>query len=193
MASPKDFKVLLAWYKAGLSAGVIEKNEVTKWADGFILTEKEPDYFFIELSLAKSKNEAVTLIGAELDSGTTANGKAILGLLHKRFTQGDELEEIVKTMHHFINNVELSALEVWEIYTIEEYFDMAHTKVHGSLESVRQQVADFLDLYKDYSIDNYPEWLELNKKADIALEEREREARERLEKEQKKPWWKKLW
>ncbi|AMM51104.1 hypothetical protein TH61_07805 [Rufibacter sp. DG15C] len=198
MTNPKDYKELLALFKAGLAAGVIDKVEVTKWADGFILTKNEPDYFFIELSLAKSKNDAITLIGEELDSAMLANGKAILGLLHKRFTQGDELEAIVKTMYHLLNNVELSESEVWEIYTIAEYFDMAHTKVHGSLESVRQRVADFLALYKDYSIDNYPEWLELDKKADSALEEANRKARERFEAEQKsrenkKSWWKNLW
>jgi len=193
MASPKDFIELLALFRVGLAVGLIDKSEVTKWADGIIMSEEEPDLFFIDLSLAKSKNEAISIISENVEAGTPINWKAVLGLLQQRMAEGQELKFIVKAMYHLLDEAELSELERDYIYTIEDFFEMANTKVYGSLDSIRQQTADFLSLYKDYTLANHPDWPELDKQANTGLEQMHRAAIERHEKEQRKPWWKKLW
>ncbi|GAA4303122.1 hypothetical protein [Nibribacter koreensis] len=192
MLSPRDFKELLTLFKVGLAVGLIEIDEVKKWADGIILSESDPDIFFIELSLVNSNNQAITLISENLRPESYPNGKAVLGQLHKRLAEGQELELIVRAMYSLLNEAKLSELEKDYIYSIDDYFDMANKKVYGNLQSVEQQTADFLFLYKEYTLENHLDWPELDKRADYELEEMNRAATERHEEEQRKPWWKKL-
>ncbi len=180
-------------FKVGLASSLISKEEVTKWADEIITQEAEPDIFFIELSLIKSKSEGVSYLGSFLDSDSLANGKAILGLLYKRLIEGQELERIVRTMYNLKDEVDFTELEKGYIYQIDDGFDLANTKVYGSLDIVRNETLDFLALYADYSIENHTSWSELNKRVVSDLEEMNRTEREKNLKEQKKPWWRKLW
>ena len=192
MRDPIEYKELLTLFKVGLASGLISKEEVTKWADEIITQEAEPDIFFIELSLIKSKSEGISYLGSFLDLDSLANGKAILGLLYKRLKEGQELERIVRTMYNLKDEADFTELEKGYIYQIDDGFDLANTKVYGSLDNVRNETTDFLELYADYSIENYTGWPELNKRVDSDLEEMNRAEREKHLEEQKKPWWKKL-
>jgi hypothetical protein len=187
MKDPKEYKELFTLFKAGLASGLISKEEVTKWADEIILLEDEPNIFFIELSLIKSKNEGISYLGEHLESDSLAKGKAILGLLYKRFKEGQELERIVRTMYNLRDEADFTELERGYIYQIDDGFDLANSKIYGSLDNVRQETADFLALYSEYTIENHSRWPELDKRIDSDLEEIDRASRENYLEEQKKP------
>ena len=193
MKDPNEYRELLTLFKVGLASGLYSKEEVIKWADFIIMQEEEPDIFFIELSLIKSKSEGISYLGRFLESDSLANGKAVLGLLHKQLKEGQELDTIVRTMYDLKDEADFTELEKGYIYQIDGDYDLASTKVYGSLDNVRKETTDFLAIYADYGIENQASWPELNKRIDSDLEEINRAERENYLEEQKKPWWKKLW
>ncbi|GGK80598.1 hypothetical protein GCM10011405_30450 [Rufibacter glacialis] len=177
MEDPREGRELLALFKVGLASGLIKREEATAWADGIILREPEPDILFIELSLAKTTDEAVTLLGECLRSEAPVNGMVLLGLLHRSLMEGEDLGVIVRTMYGVMDVAEFTELERGYIYQLNDGYDLASEKIWGTIPKVRQDMEEFLSVYSDFTWQNHGLWETLGKKADQALKELEREYR----------------
>ena len=52
------------------------------------------------------------------------------------------------------------------MYGLDDEYDLAVDKVYGTIESVEKETARFIELYKDFKIDNFNEWTEIDKTID---------------------------
>ncbi|GGK80534.1 hypothetical protein ACD591_09960 [Rufibacter glacialis] len=124
-ADPKEYRELLALFRTGLAGGLISKEEVTVWADDIILREAEPDIFFIELSLAGTANEAISLLLGHLRSEQPVNGKALLGLLYRRLREGNGFDLVSRMMYGLADEPQFTELERGYLHHLSISYDLA--------------------------------------------------------------------
>lgn len=166
MPSPKDITHTLHLIRAGLASGLLSKEEVMVWADDIIIIDDEPDIFFIDLALSGSKsiNDILHYFNAYLNyENPVIEGRPLLELLYNRFTSKQwTLEQTVGKLFSLKFEAVFSGREENYIYSIENDFDCAKDGIYGSLESVNAEVDRFLTFYKDYTLENFDKWPELD-------------------------------
>ena len=110
--NPKDFIELLEVFSIALTNGLLDKNEVIKWADHIITNDNEPDIFIIELSLCghKNINDIVSLLNEYIgQEKPQVSGRVILGFLYRQFLAGHiTLRKVVGSVNWIVWRVDLS-------------------------------------------------------------------------------------
>jgi hypothetical protein len=197
LTNPKDILTHLNLIRAGFASGLVTKNEIIDWADKIITAEDEPDIFFIDLALLRSKNENYIMhyFSNYLNFENPAvSGRPLLGLLYKKYKSGQyNLEQTTSKLFRLKSEVIFNKREENHIYWIDNEYDCAKHKIYGTIESVQIQLENFLILYKEYSLNNFLEWDNLNQSVDIKLEEEYQLKQVNIQKagiEKEKPWWK---
>ncbi len=195
---PKKHLELLEFFSIALSNGLIEIKEVIKWADDIIKKDTEPDYFFIELSLSASKkiNDVTSLINNFIgEEKPPVSSRAILGLMfHQYSNKKIPISKVLSTISWLCWNSDLTEDEKRHMWGVEEDYDLADSKIYGTVENVIKKVERFLDTYRDFRIDNFSDWPELTKSIGKKLEELNElilvEEQEYAKTMVKKKWWK---
>ncbi|HLP04237.1 MAG TPA: hypothetical protein VK152_02300 [Paludibacter sp.] len=168
--NPRDFIELLEVFSIALTNGLLDKEEVIKWADNIITQDEEPDYFIIELSLCghKSINDIVSLINEYVGQDKPKiSGRIFLGLLYRAYLTGHiKLDKVTRAIYWIVWEDRLTEDEKSLIYGIDEDYDCAIDGIYGSVEIVEKEVLRFLEIYKDFQIDNFDDWKEI----DITIE-----------------------
>jgi hypothetical protein len=198
--NPKDILQTLHLIRAGLSSGLLTKEEVVDWADKIIMKDEQPDIFFIDLALSSSKsiNDVSHYFNDYLNfENPTIQGRPLLGLLYKQFSSKQlTLEQTVGKLFRLKFEAIFTEREEGYIYSIDNNFDCAKHNIYGTIESVYAEVEKFLNFYKYYSLDSFEQWQGLDLKVESKLdedvnfrEEQERIGQTILQKVDK-PWWK---
>ena len=199
--NPKDILTTLHLIRAGLASGLLTKEEVIDWADKIITKDEKPDIFFIDLVLSslKSKNDIIHYFSDYLYFENPAvRGRPLLGLLYKQYKTGQiNLEQTTSKLFRLKLEAIFNEREESHIYWIDNEYDCAKHKIYGTIEDVQTQLDNFLILYKDYSLDNYAQWHDLDKYVDFKLEQEYRLQQEKVNMnsqntamENRRPWWK---
>lgn len=175
MSSPKpqDFPLLLEVFRDGLARGVVSKDKVVAWADDIIKNTDEPDFFFIELSMAGNVNRLIEVFDLHNTSDETRlSARVLLGLIHKRLTDDDDIltvedaAELVGSLESFDK---MTPFERNKIFLFEEYCmfylpDVALLQV---------EITDFLGIYKDFNLENYTQWPQINSKVEETVTQKQ--------------------
>jgi hypothetical protein len=185
--------------RAGLGSGLLTKEEIIQWADKIIMEEVEPDIFFIELSLLNSKGVGAILhyLNDYLNfDKPSIRGRPLLGMLYKEYKGGRlNLEQTVLTLFRLKFEAVYTSQEEGYIYSIDNDYECASQNIYGTLDDVRNELDNFLGIYKEYSFENFEDWDELDRIADIDLEESDqRQKAQNIITDPsiavQKPWWK---
>jgi hypothetical protein len=194
--NPKDFLELLTVFHFGLTNGCIDKHEIINWADAIIKKDTEPDIFIIELSLCGHKNNSdiITLISGFFKiERTQLTERVILGFLHRQLVDKQvELRKFLQIIRSLAWDSDLTYDEKIFIYQLDDDFDNTVNGIYSSVELVEKDAIRFTEIYKDFRIDNFHSWGEINK----TIEERVQRLLEIVKNEQeitkaqtKQKWW----
>jgi hypothetical protein len=199
--NPKDFIELLEVFHIALSNGLIDKKEIIKWADQIITQDIEPDYFIIELSLCgqKTTNDIISLLSEYIgEEKPKTSGRVILGFLYRKYlAKQTTLKSVVSTIYWITWKTELPDEEKSFMYGLDDAYDCATEGIYGTIQAVENETLRFLEIYKDFNIDNFEDWKILDKTieskikvlSDIVKQENEEFLRTQTSKTKRK-WWK---
>ena len=200
-----DYADLLKAFQLGLSNGIIGKRVIIEWADKIIKQDEHPDYFLIELSLCgqKSIDDIVTLIQEffKIQSPTLAS-RVIIGLLHKQLIEKQiTLKRVTEILESLIWKGQFTENEKTLLYGLNDEYELAETKTFGCIKDIENSTLRFTVIYKDFQIDNFEEWQEINNKIDLKVKKlyekvvtimKDASSHHLLQKVDKRSWWK-LW
>ena len=186
--------------RSGLASGLLTKEEVVDWADKIITKDEQPDIFFIDLALSssKNKNDIIHYFSDYLNFENPAiQGRPLLGLLYKQYTTRQiNLEQTVSRLFRLKFEAVFTDREESYIYSLDNDYDFAINNIYGTLEDVEIELTKFLSFYKEYSIDSFEKWQELDLTVETEIDkdiERQQE-QDRIERTaivtNEKPWWK---
>lgn len=156
MPSPITNLLQLTVFRYGLQLGLVTVADVVKWADKIITDD--PDYFFVELLLATTETELVTLINEKIKPEPgSAVARVLLGLLHHLLNNGQiDFRKGVDIMNQINSWRVLDPHELGEIYQLDDEFYEKFMLPAQHEAEVR--ILDFLSTYKAYSIDDPESW-----------------------------------
>lgn len=172
--NPKDYIELLEFFRIALNKGILEKNEVIKWADNIITSDSEPDYFIIELALSGQNGDPVAIINEFVgEKKPQVPIRVILGFLYKRYIDRQiTLRKTIRILYEFTwSDSALMDQEINMIYQLDYDFECVDAGIYGTIETVEKETLRFLEVYKNFRIDNYSEWKNIN----IAIEHKIKE------------------
>jgi len=200
LTNPKDILTTLHLIRAGLASGLLSKEEVIAWADKIISKDEQPDIFFIDIALLNSKStkEVLYYFSDYLNfEKPVVPGRPLLGLLYKQFkNQQLNLEQTVRILFRLNFEAIFTDKEESYIYSIDNDFDCAKDNIYGKMEDVEKETDKFLSFYKDYSINNFDHWNDLDKiveeniEKDYQLHKQQIEIYPQTFVNESKPWWK---
>ena len=136
-------------YEIGLSIEFFTVEDVTNWADSYILNTEMPDYQIIELSLLGSKGRKELLhrlssITSKMD--ITIPAKTLLGLLYKSYSNKIySVKDIAKKLYQLSTHifyVNISESLKYELNAIEDTLDFYGEEKTATL--IQDLLKDFL-------------------------------------------------
>ncbi|MES2275371.1 MAG: 5-formyltetrahydrofolate cyclo-ligase [Bacteroidota bacterium] len=158
-----DYKDLLEVYRRGLVLDIVDKVQIIAWADGIIKAATEPDYFFIELSLAKDKNEiieAITNVNGLTPNAVTS--RALLGILyHNLIDKKLQINRVTPILDNLNNREIISEIESAWLYQLSDDYDWNNPSVIP-IEQAKENLLSFLSKYQEFNVGNYRSWDEIN-------------------------------
>jgi hypothetical protein len=168
-AKATDFPLLTEVFREGLRYGIISKKEVTAWADSIIAAEDEPDYFFIELSLAKDSNALSEILNKVV---TVSENELVLRVLmavvyHKLIDDNDVMSVIdaAELVGRATERKIPTQFESNNIYAFEDY-EFYYLPDDTQLQV---DIISFLSIYENFSLYNCDQWSEINKQVEETL------------------------
>lgn len=161
---PSDYYNLLEVFRTGLLYKLVTKEHVTHWADSIVKAAHEPAYFFIELSLAKDKNEIFEIIGNDYAiKSNVVTTRALFGIIyHKISDDTNDIKSTIGVLDILNNRDILTEIESAFIYELSDEFD--ETVSVASKERVNKDILKFLSVYHDFNVDNYRAWEEISER-----------------------------
>ena len=194
---------MLEVFSIALTNGLLDKNEVIKWADNIITNDNEPDFFIIELSLSghKNLNDTVSLLNEYIGKEKPqVSGRVILGFLHRQYLAGKiTLRKVVGAVNWIVWQADLTDEEKSYMYGLDEEYDFAEEGIYGTVEAVEKETLRFLEIYKEFQIDNYKDWRKIDTTIESKIKvlsdivKRENEEFSKVQAARTKRKWWKLW
>lgn len=171
----RNYIELLEVFHIGLTNGLLDKGEVIRWADNIIKQDEQPDYFVIELSLCghKSINDIVSLINEFVgEPKPIVSGRVILGFAYRQYSKkAISLRKVTTAIYWLVWQREFTEAEKSFMYGLDEDLDCAESGIYGTVEAVEMETLRFIEIYKDFSIDNFDKWGEINNVIDEKVKE----------------------
>lgn len=164
---PKDYIELLEVFRIALINGIIDKEEIVKWADEIIQQDDEPDYFIVELALSQSKGkyETISILKEYVgENESSVPYRVILGFLYNQFVNLRIDLGIVASSLYWVSwkNGELNDKDKGVLYGLDDVYELGE-----SIEDIRLEILEILKMYKDFTIENFEQWASIN--ADVEL------------------------
>ncbi|MCB2379340.1 hypothetical protein LGH70_17210 [Hymenobacter sp. BT635] len=159
--SPFEYAELINVFAEGLRLGIFTKQEVTQWADGFILRDAQPDIFFIELSLSHDKEAALEILsGAAHQMEASTSPRPLLGALYKKLvTTKEPVPDVTDALLPFNWEDELlTKTESVCLNTLVNAAELFEIGLGPAYEQLQEDTLSFLSLYQEYTIANYSHW-----------------------------------
>jgi hypothetical protein len=187
----KDILTTLHLIRAGLASGLLTKEEVVDWAGKIVSKEEQPDIFFIDLALSGSKNanDVIRYFSEYLNfDNPTVHGGPLLGLLFKQYNSKQfSLEQTLSKLFRLKYEAVFNEREESYIYSLENDYACARDEIYGTIGDVQLELEKFLEFYRDYSIEVYERWHDLDK---VVEQKQEEDYQLRYRRETTRPWWK---
>jgi hypothetical protein len=197
---PKKYKVVIEVFALGILNGVIEKQQIIDWADNIIRNENEPDFVILELSLinTKSNSDILSLLNEYREESIhIISARAYMAMVYHKLLNGQlELQQVVNAIYALVPSELISGYEERRIYTMEYENDSIDNGYFNiTAEEVKTNAIEFLSLYKEFSMDNIPDWRKINTEVELKLVllEKENEIKTKefqIKHAPKTPWWK---
>jgi len=153
---PLDIKLSAEVYRIGVLIGLLNIQDVIKWADNVIEQCDTPPYEIIELSFsAKEKLEDITLRLMEIRGDFDDNDlspKVILGLLNQYLNTPEDIANVIEKLDKLIEYLPDSyeGIEM-EIHFLTDGFYLAEENIYGDLKEVHSNLKEFLIRFIDYT------------------------------------------
>jgi hypothetical protein len=166
---------MLAVYRYGLAWGLVTREQVFNWADSILTVEDTPDYFFIQLSMARSVDELIGIIESEWKPNPDALfARVLIGLLYTQLQNGQIAAERVLTI---LDEIKWMDVLRWceDDFVAQINFEREfHLKVEDTLH---EDLLDWLVTYQDFTLQNPTEWPAINEDIEQQLDliEKQRE------------------
>jgi hypothetical protein len=157
----KTVEKLLTLYYYGLKYGIVSKKEIIEWADGIVMHENDPEYFFIELSLSHDDSELLSLLYSVYVPDNKMVARAVLGLLYHRLSSGVITADkviIVLDKPEFFD--QLTKVEQKQIFNFTDKIWKDEPIMEN--EELKQNLLSLLVNYKEFEITNYEYWHGIN-------------------------------
>jgi len=171
---PLFYKDLFKIFRLGLTQGLIDKQEIINWCDSIIIKDEEPDPFIIDISLSgtKSINDIVSIIDEKFKGNSSKiSARAVLGLYYKLYRQGKiTLDKVVHSIYWLHWESKLTELEKQFMYIIDDRYELALSKAWDTVDNIEKEIIAFLELYKDFTIENYDNWESKESEIDNKIE-----------------------
>jgi hypothetical protein len=197
---PEKYKVVIEVFALGILNGVIEKQQIIDWADNIIRNENEPDFFILELSLinTKSNSDILSLLNEYREESIyIISARAYMAMVYHKLLNGQlELQQVVNAIYALVPSELISGYEEGRIYTMEYENDSIDNGYFNiTAEEVKTNAIEFLSLYREFSMDNIPDWGKINTEVELKLVllEKENEIKTKefqIKHAPKTPWWK---
>jgi hypothetical protein len=169
----KTAELLLTVFYYSINYGLIPTKEVVDWADRIIMHENEPEYLFIELSLAHDKNELISLLNPLCVHNSSVIARALLGLLYNRLaTDRIGVDNVIAIIDKHDFSSLLTSSETEQIYNLTDEIWMNEPIIDQY--TLTQDVLGFLIFYKDFEIENYKYWTSLNAHIEYKISKEEK-------------------
>ncbi len=169
LTKPDDFPLLLEVFRDGLVLGLISKDEIITWADNIINSETEPDYFFIELSLAKSVNEICELLDSHIARlGSPVTSRVFLGLIYQKLVDDSNtmaVEQAAVLTGRLNDREILSGFESGRMWAFDDYEILCLPDTC----QLQVEIINFLSMYKEFSLNNYDQWPTINSRVEEVI------------------------
>lgn len=163
---PEEFTPLLEVFRICLVNTILDKQQVIVWADKRIEQEAEPTYFLIELSLCgrSNVNDMVSILNNCVgENKPQVAGRAVLGYLYQGYiTNRLSLQKVVRTIYWLALHGDFMQEEQSFMYGLDDEYELAAEGVHGTIAEVESQTLRFLIQYKDFHLENWQQWNEIN-------------------------------
>ena len=163
----KEDLIRLGFFSLALSNGLIDKSEVIKWADKILSETPNPDYVIIELSLLGNTNvkEIISILNKYIEGNPhKTSARIVLGMLYKLYN--NEQIPLKKALKIFSSLYQDSNLTEYEKNILDRFdflYELAENEILGSFKEVKKYLSLFLEIYKEFNIDDRNNWEILNK------------------------------
>jgi hypothetical protein len=136
------------FHRLTLAMALTDVNAVVAWADQTIAALPEPPIQVIDVALAGSRpaDELVDLLAVVPGRGNlTAVAHQVLGLLLRRFRNGEFSEELaVDMLWAYHNWADIPEQERLQAGNFADALCCAQQGYYGTLDSVREEILEFL-------------------------------------------------
>lgn len=151
-----DIKLSAEVYRIGVLIGLLNIQDVIKWADNVIEHCDTPPYEIINLALsANEKLEDITLRLMEIRGDFEDNDmspKIILGLLNQYLKTPEDTANVIEKLDKLIDYLPDSYEWIeMEIHFLSDGFYLAEENIYGDLKEVHSNLKEFLNLFIDYT------------------------------------------
>jgi len=142
-------------YGLGLCCGLWRKTEVIQWCDKLIEASDSPPYELIEISLM-SKAKIDDMEGKLFEFSSTVDEeyaiKLTLSVIHEKLKEYElTIEESIKcTARLLVNRGVYRKAEYFELYSLDDSYDLAKDGVHFDLSEVIHTYIEMLSMYSKY-------------------------------------------
>jgi len=168
------YQNLFKVYDILLKNTVIDTTFIINWADEILASRNEFDDVIIELATESTNmNDAISILNSNSQHfNTEIVSRAVIGIL-SNFLESERV--YMHKISLIINEVAyyngLTDLENTFLYGYGDFYDLAVQKIYGDLESISKEIKEFISFYKDFNIENYKEWEQINEEVRNKLPE----------------------
>ncbi|WP_294222665.1 hypothetical protein [uncultured Chryseobacterium sp.] len=160
----RDHQNLLKVFSVLRKYGIIKNKEIVGWADAVLASEDASEYGFIEISTATSTLQLINILDRV---STNANQeivcRAILGVLyHLLADKSIEFNDSLPVISEISCEEKLMQDEQFLLYGFSEPLLYELQGPYKGFRIYKQNLIEFLHLYKDFSLENYQEWIFIN-------------------------------
>lgn len=142
-------------YGLGLCCGLWSKAEVIQWCDKLIEVSENPPYELIEISLM-SKAKIDDMEGKLFEFSSMVDEeydiKLTLSVIHEKLKEHElTIEESIKcTTRLLVNRGVYWEAEYFELYGLDDSYDLAKDGAHFDLSEVIHTYIEMLSMYSKY-------------------------------------------
>lgn len=171
--SSQSIDLLSEVFYKGLPLGLVSKADIVKWADETIMNELEPDYFFIELAMAKNANELMEVLNQTTKfTNNRIVFRVLLGLVYYKLNNGDINLIEASLLMDTVNCKAMGILTDNERDYMYQFDDEIQWMYKTDDKEKRQlEVLQFLSAYQDLKLDSYTRWIAINERIEVHFQE----------------------
>ncbi|BAU52389.1 hypothetical protein MgSA37_00545 [Mucilaginibacter gotjawali] len=155
-------------FREGLLYGLISKEEVTALVDSIIAAEDSPDYFYIELSLARDGNEQIEIL-TRVVTGLKLPivQRVMIGIAYQKVTgQAISRDLFTDVCRQVALSQILYPVEDFELFEFEFYDEMLFM---ANPDDFWDEKMAYVSRYAGFTLDNYKQWIAINNRLEEIL------------------------